>query len=280
MGAPMDGFSHIQNIFLQAVTEYGVKALAAVVFWIVGRRLISFTRKIIRQALGRQDVDATITRYLDATAYVTLNVMLVIGILGFFGIQTITFAALFAAVGVAIGMAWSGLLANFAAGIFLILLRPIKLGDYVTVAGITGTVKEIGLFATCLDTPDNVQTLVGNNKVFSDTIQNYTANAYRRVDLKAPLAGLANHGATIERLREMIAAVPNVLTEPAVQIEILELNLLGPVLAVRACTHNDHYWQVYFDITRIILDTAGAASVPAAAQAALAKQDAESTPAR
>jgi small conductance mechanosensitive channel len=138
---------------------------------------------------GPQKVDATVLRYIHNIVNVTLNILLVIGILGYFGIQTTTFAALLAAAGVAIGMAWSGLLANFAAGAFLIVLRPFKVGDFVCAAGVTGTIKEIGLFATNIVTPDNVLCVVGNNKIFGDTIQNYTANPYRRVDLKAQLAG-------------------------------------------------------------------------------------------
>jgi len=114
-----------------------------------------------------------------------LNIILVVAIRGYFGVETTSFAAILAAAGIAIGMAWSGLLANFAAGAFMVVLRPFKVGDFVTVGGITGTVKEVGLFVTALNTPDNVLTIIGNNKVFSDTIQNFSANPYRRVDLKA-----------------------------------------------------------------------------------------------
>jgi hypothetical protein len=95
-----------------------------------------------------------------------LNIVLVVAILGYFGVETTSFVAILAAAGIAIGMAWGGLLANFAAGAFMIVLRPFKVGDFVTAAGITGTVKEIGLFVTALNTPDNVLTLVGNNKIF------------------------------------------------------------------------------------------------------------------
>src|SRR5262245_30670215 len=110
--------------------------------------------------------------YMVNIVTVMLNIALVLGILGYFGVETTTFAALFAAAGVAIGMAWSGLLGHFAAGAFLIVLRPFKTGDFVTIAGVTGTVREIGLFATAIDTPDNVHTVIGNNKVLSDTIVN------------------------------------------------------------------------------------------------------------
>ncbi|MCH2219750.1 MAG: mechanosensitive ion channel family protein, partial [Dechloromonas sp.] len=159
--------------------------------------------------------------------------------------------------------AWAGLLANFAAGAFLIVLRPFKVGDFVTVAGITGTVTEIGLFATTINTPDNVSTVVGNNKIFGDNIQNFTHNPFRRVDLKCQLAGGADHQAAMALLRDRIAAIPNVLAEPKVDVEILDFTLVGPVLAVRPYCHNDHYWQVYFDTNRMIREALAEAGFPA-----------------
>ncbi|MCY1297545.1 Small-conductance mechanosensitive channel [compost metagenome] len=196
-------------------------------------------------------------RYVGSIISVTLNILLVIGILGYFGVQTTSLAALIAAAGVAIGMAWSGLLANLAAGVFLIVLRPFKVGDVITAGGVTGTVMEIGLFATSINTPDNVLTLVGNNKIFSDNIQNYSHNPFRRVELKAQLSGAADYQAAIALLKQRIATIPNVAEDPAVDVEILEFNLVGPVLAVRPYCHNDHYWQVYFDTNRTIKDALG-----------------------
>ena len=169
--------------------------MAAIAFWVIGRWLIGMVLGMIRSSLEKQKVDPTVLRYIGSVVTVTLNVLLVVGILGYFGIQTTTFAALIAAAGVAIGMAWSGLLANFAAGAFLVVLRPLKVGDFVTVGGVTGTVTELGLFTTTLNTPDNVQTIIGNNKVFGDTIQNFTVNPFRRVDLKCQLSGAADHNA-------------------------------------------------------------------------------------
>ena len=176
--------SRYQDIFITTATDVGLKILAAIAFWMIGRWLIGMVLGMIRASLEKQKVDPTVLRYVGSVVTVTLNVLLVVGILGYFGIQTTTFAALIAAAGVAIGMAWSGLLANFAAGAFIIVLRPLKVGDFVTVAGVTGTVTELGLFTTTLNTPDNVQTIVGNNKVFGDTIQNFSVNPFRRVDLK------------------------------------------------------------------------------------------------
>lgn len=255
--------SRYRELAVQYASEFGIKIIAAILFWVIGRWLIGFALHLIRNALEKQQVDPTILRYLGSIVAVTLNVLLVIGILGYFGIQTATFAALIAAAGVAIGLAWSGLLANFAAGAFLIVLRPIKVGDFVSVAGVTGTVTELGLFATTIDTPDNVQTIIGNNKIFTDTIQNYSSNPFRRVDLKAQLSGAADHRAAMRLLREKVAAIPSVLATPAVEVEILEFNLVGPVLAVRPYCHNDDYWQVYFDVNRCIKESLGEAGFPA-----------------
>jgi len=253
----------IRELIIGYATVFGVKILAALAFWVIGRWLIHFVVRLVQNALARQKVDPTLLRYVGSIVTVTLNVVLVIGILGYFGIQTTTFAALIAAAGVAIGMAWSGLMSNFAAGAFLVVLRPFKVGDFVTIGGVTGTVREIGLFATTLDTPDNVLTVVGNNKIFSDTIQNFTANAYRRVELKAQLAGSTDAMAAVALLKERIGAIPNVLAEPPVDVEILEFTLVGPVLAVRPYCHNDHYWQVYFDSNRVIRESFGQAGFAA-----------------
>lgn len=255
--------SRYQDLLLATATDVGLKVLAAIVFWVVGRWLIGIAVGMVRAALERQKVDPTVLRYVGSIVTVTLNILLVIGILGYFGMQTTTFAALVAGAGIAIGAAWAGLLSNFAAGAFLIVLRPFKVGDFVSVGGVTGTVTEIGLFATTLNTMDNIATVVGNNKIFGDNIQNFTHNPFRRVDLKCQLAGAADHRAAIALLREKIAAIPNVLAVPAVDVEILEFNLVGPVLAVRPYCHNDHYWQVYFETNRILREALAEAGFPA-----------------
>ena len=244
----------------------GLKVLGAFVIFVVGRWLIGAAVRMVQGALTRQKVDPTLLRYVGSIVSVTLNIVLVVGILGYFGVETTTFAALFAAAGVAIGMAWSSLLAHFAAGVFLIVLRPFKTGDFVTLAGITGTIKEIGLFATVLDTPDNLHTTIGNNKVLSDVIVNYSSNAYRRVDLKAQLSGAADIKAVIALLQQKLAAIPNVVKVPAPEVEILEFNLVGPVLAVRPFCHTDHYWQVYFDANDVLKHDLTSFSAPMAAQ--------------
>ena len=239
------------------------KLLGAAVLWLVGRWLISFALSVLSRALAKERFDPTLTRYIRTALSVLLNVALVVAVLGFFGVETTTFAALIAAGGIAIGVAWGGLLANFAAGVFLVILRPFKVGDAVTAAGVSGTVDAIGLFGTTINTADNVQTIVGNNKVFSDTIQNFSANPYRRVDLTATINDAVDHYEAIRLLKARLSAIPNVLETPAPVVDVLEFTPAGPLLCVRPFCANAHYWQVYFDTNRMIREAFGDARFPA-----------------
>ena len=248
------------------LVAFGLKLIGAIVVFIVGRWLISLAMRLMSSAMTRQRVDPTVQRYLVNLVAIALNIVLVVAILGYFGVETTSFAALVAGAGVAIGAAWSGLLGNFASGIFLLVLRPYQVGDYVMVGGIEGTVIEIGLFGTTLDTPDNVKTTVGNTKVIGSDIKNFTANPFRRVDLFAQLAGSADLHRAIALLEKAVATVPNVVAKPSPDIEILEFNEFGPKLAVRPYCNTAHYWQVYFDTNKVIADTLGAAALPAAAR--------------
>ena len=252
----------IQETVVSTATDLGIKVLAAIAFWVIGRWLIGVAVGMVRRALEKQKVDPTVLRYVGSIVTVTLNILLVIGILGYFGVETTSFAALIAALGIAIGAAWGGLLSNFAAGAFILVLRPFKVGDFVEAGEVTGTVRAIGLFTTAIDTPDNVQTHVGNAKVMGGTIRNFTTNPYRRVDLTAQLDHTVDPRDAIRRLKEALPAVANVQKDPAPQVEILGFNDRGTQLAVRPFTHNDHYWQVYFDTNLAIKQTLGAAGYP------------------
>ena len=204
------------------LTTVGLKILGAIAIWMVGRWLISLALRVMGSALTKQKVDPTLIRYLHSTVAALLNIALVIAILGYFGVETTSFAALIAAGGIAIGMAWSGLLSNFAGGVFLVI----------------------------------------NGKIFGNTIQNFSANPYRRVDLLAQLAHGVDPEAAIALLKPALARVPNVMAEPGPDVEILTFNLAGPVLAVRPYCNNEHYWQVYFDTNRLIRDTFARAGFP------------------
>ncbi len=241
----------------------GMKLIGALLLWFIGRMLIKFAIRVMDRALAKKSIEKTVANYLSSVVSVLLNISLVVALLGYFGVQTTTFAALLAAAGFAIGTAWSGLLANFAAGVFLLFLRPFKVGDMITAGGVTGVVEEIGLFATTLNTADNIRTFVGNNKIFSDNIQNFSSNPFRRVDMVAQLNGTVDHNAAMNLLKEGLKRIPNVVPHPEPVVEILNFTELGPVLAVRPFCHNTHYWQVFFDANRLIKDTFGEAGFPA-----------------
>lgn len=245
------------------VLAFGLKVLGALALYIIGRWLIGMVGTLITKSLERQKVEPTIVRYVASTVSVALNILLVVGILGYFGVETTSFAALLAALGIAIGAAWSGLLANFAAGAFILLLRPFKVGDSVLAGDVEGTVRAVGMFTTAIDTADNVLTTVGNGKIMAGTIKNFSHNPHRRVDLTAQLDHTVDPSDAVRRLKEALPKIANVVADPAPDVEILTFNERGPVLAVRPYVHNDHYWQVYFDTNKTIRDTFGAAGYPA-----------------
>ena len=258
----MDVNALVQNASV-TLLALGWKLAGAVALWLVGRWLISYAIRLVGRALDRQQRDVTLTRYAQTALRIVLNIVLIVALLGFFGVETTSFAALLAAGGVAIGVAWGGLLANFAAGVFLVFLRPFKVGDFVTAGGVTGTVDAIGLFGTVINTPDDVHTIVGNNKVFGDTIQNFSANPYRRVDLSAIISNSVDHHDAIRVLKQRLSAIPNVLASPAPDVDILLFTPAGPQLCVRPYCSNKDYWQVYFDTNRLIREAFGEAGFPA-----------------
>ena len=244
----------------------GIRVLEAIAIWIIGRWLIGLALRIIGRGMTKQKIDPTVIRYIQNAVAALLNIVLVIAILNFFGVETTSLAALIAAGGVAIGLAWSGLLANFAAGVFLVILQPFKVGDFVVAGGVMGTVDEIGLFVTSINTLDNIRNIVGNGKIFAEIIQNFTHNPFRRVDLQAQLDHTADVHQVIALLKANLAKIPNVLTNPAPDVEILTFTLAGPVLAVRPYCNNKDYWQVYFDTNKVIRDTGASAGLPAPEQ--------------
>lgn len=248
------------SLFDLYVLPLGWKLIGAIAVWIVGGWVVRLARAAIGRTLLARKVDTTLAGYIEAGANVMLKLLLFIAVLSVLGIETTSFAALLAALGVAIGAAWAGLLANFAAGLFLMVLRPFKVGDMIAAGGVTGDVREIGLLVTAVDTVDNIRVYVGNNKLFSDSIQNFSVNPYRRVDLKAQIAHSVNPYDAIKRLAERVAKIPNVVASPPPCVEVLDFNAMGTVIAVRPFCNNNHYWQVYFDTNKTIVDVCSEAS--------------------
>ncbi|MFM7547980.1 MAG: mechanosensitive ion channel family protein [Cyanobacteriota bacterium] len=250
------------ELLAAVVVPFLFKLLGAIALWLLGGWLIQLATRLIRRMLNRGNLDATVISYLVSILGAVLRVVLVVAILGFFGIQTASFAALLAGAGVAIGAAWSGMLGNFAAGVFLQIFRPINVGDYICAGGVEGTVDEVGMFVTSITAPDNAQHFVGNAKLFGDNIVNYSLHPFRRVELVAQLDNAADVARAIALLKEGLQRVPNQYDGKPAEVEVLEFSERGPRLAVRPYTHTNHYWQVYFDTNRMIVDVLSDAGFP------------------
>jgi len=230
------------------------KVAGAVMIWLAGRWAVKALRAALRRVMRLRRLDPTLAIYIDTGAGVVLQLLVLIAVLGVLGVETTSFAALLAAAGIAIGAAWSGLLSNFAAGLFLLTFRPFKVGDSISAAGVVGRVREIGLFVTTIDTQDNVLTFVGNNKLFSENLQNFSSNPYRRVDLTASVPATLDVTGTMDKLDRRLRAIPNVLRDPEPLVQILALNPSSVALSVRPFCRPDDYWQVFFDANRAIVE--------------------------
>jgi small conductance mechanosensitive channel len=263
---PAPDGGHLMPEFINAampqIIDVAKMIIGALIAFIIGRWVIGKLVGLTQKGLDRQKLDPTLARYVVSLVAIILNVFLIIAILSIFGVETTSFAALIAAMGLAIGAAWSGMLSNFAAGVFLILFKPFKVGDFVTAGGVTGTIMEIGMFATTINTLANVKTIVGNGKIAGDTIENYSANSFRAVDLRAQLAHGVSPADAIARLKPLLPGIANVLADPAPVLEIAGFNERGTELVVRPFCHNDHYWQVLFDTNKLVADTFGKAGYP------------------
>lgn len=261
------------DIGLLLGADIGSKILGAIALWIVGRLVIRTVLRLLDRTTKFRKIDETLARYLHSVASVLLNILLVITVLGVFGVQTFTFAGILAAAGVAIGMAWSGLLANLAAGIFMIVLHPFRVGDVVTVAGVTGIVHSIGLFVTSIDTFDNERTFLGNNKIFGEIIKNHSENPVARLNITVQLPHGADVHKVIEVLKEKLASAPHVVASPAPFIEMTGMTLAGPVLVAHPYIESAKYPLALAAAHLVVYDEVSKLGYPAPAQAVVLRED-------
>jgi small conductance mechanosensitive channel len=261
----MAGVFNFGILLNEYLVPFGLKILAAIAIWIIGSMLINGFARLARRALNLRRLDPTLANYAISTIHVVLRIVLVMAILEVCGIPTTSFAALIGAAGVAIGVAWSGLLANFAAGIFLVVLHPFKVGDTITAAGQTGTVTEIGLFMTILTTDNNLRVYIGNNKLFGDNIINFNVNDSRRVDQRCQIASSVNPAEAIALLTERVSRIPNVQPAPAPSVSIVEFNAMGTLLAIRLFAPTPKFGEVNNETNAAIAETARISAWPAPA---------------
>jgi small conductance mechanosensitive channel len=233
-------------------TTYGLKIIGAILLLILGRIAAGLARKIVKRMLDRTKTDPTIVSFVGSFTYVLILTFVVLAALAQFGVQTASFIAILGAAGFAVGFALQGSLANFAAGILVLVLRPYKVGDYIDAAGVAGTVMEIKLFTTVLATPDNIKIMVPNGKIYGDIIKNISAYDTRRVDL---VVGIG-YGSSIPKAHEVLTSLiredTRILPDPAPQIAVSELADSSVNLVVRPWVRKEDYWPVKLDLTRKI----------------------------
>lgn len=231
---------------------YGVRVLAALAIFLIGRMVAGAVKKVLVRTLEKGNVDKTLVSFVASLTYVALMAFVIIAALGKLGVQTASFVAILGAAGLAVGLALQGSLANFAAGVLMIIFRPFKVGDYIEGGGVAGTVEEISIFTTHLKSPDNRVIIVPNAKITSDNIVNYSAKEIRRVDLTVGVS----YGDDIDKVKDILRDILNsdgrVLSDPEPTIALFELADSSVNFVVRPWVKSGDYWGFYFDVHETI----------------------------
>jgi small conductance mechanosensitive channel len=244
----------------ELLTVFGLKILAALAILILGRWVAKFLSSILKKVMTKSNVDATLVKFIHNLTYVALLVFVVLAALGQLGIQTTSFIAVIGAAGLAVGLALQGSLANFAAGVLMIIFRPFKVGDLIEGAGVTGTVEEIQIFTTQLKTPDNKTIIIPNAKISGDNITNYSTKGTRRVDLVIGIGYDDDIDKAKKIMADVMAQDERILKDPPPNIAVAELADSSVNFVVRPWVKAEDYWNVYSDITENIkkrLDSEG-----------------------
>jgi len=231
------------------LTEYGFKVIGALIIFIVGRWLAKIISRWIETALIKSRVDKTLAKFVKNLSHIVLLIFVVIAAVAPLGVETTQFAVVLGAAGLAIGLALQGSLANFASGFLMIIFRPFKVGDFIEAAGVKGTVKEIRIFNTIVNTPDNIRVIIPNAQITGGNILNYTTNGTRRVDL---VIGVSYED-DLKKAKTIIEGVlvqdERVLQDPKPNVAVFELGDSSVNFVVRPWVNSADYWDTYFDMT-------------------------------
>jgi small conductance mechanosensitive channel len=233
----------------EILTVYGLRVVAAIVIFIVGRWVALGVAKLIKRIMIKSNVDKTLVTFVRNLSYIALLAFVVIAALNQLGIQTASFIAVLGAAGLAIGLALQGSLGNFAAGVLMIIFKPFKVGDFIEGAGVAGTVEKIEIFTTQLKSPDNKTIIVPNGKMTGDNITNFTVKGTRRVDFVFGIGYEDDIDKARSIIKEIIDKDERVMKEPEPMIVVSELADSSVNLTVRAWTSAQDYWSFYFDTT-------------------------------
>lgn len=232
--------------------DIGGRIISAAIIYFIGRILISLIKKFIAKVLVKRNIDAGIQSFVRSLVNILLTVLLVVAVIGKLGVETTSFAALLASAGVAIGMALSGNLQNFAGGLVILLLRPYKVGDWIESQGVSGTVREIQIFHTILTTADNKVIYIPNGALSSGTVINYSKEDTRRVDWVIGVEYGEDYNKVEETVRRIIAADKRILNTPEPFLALHALADSSVNVVIRVWVKSQDYWGVYFDMNRII----------------------------
>lgn len=235
--------------------EVGKNLLGAIIIYIVGRFIIKQLGRLLARILEKRKLEISVQTFLRSLVSILLNLILAFAIVSRLGVETTSFAALLASAGVAIGMALSGNLSNFAGGLIILVFKPFKVGDYIEGQNANGTVREIQIFHTILTTVDNKVIYVPNGALSSNAITNYSKQETRRAEW---VFGV-EYGEDFEKvkavLQRIIDADPRILKDPAPMIALGALSASSVDIKVRAWAKTADYWDVYFDMNKIVYDT-------------------------
>jgi len=237
---------------IDTLMDYVPQLLAAIAVFVIGRWVARFITGMIIRACRRAKVDETLLGFMQNVIYLMLLIVVCIASLGCLGVDTTSLSAILAAAGFAVGMALQGTLGNIASGVMLVVFKPFKVGDYVELAGTSGTVVEIQMFSTILLTPDNVRLVVPNGNITGGAISNYSAENRRRIDLVIGCGYNDDLKAVRQFLEEALTVEKRILQDPAPVIAVAELGDSSVNFVVRPWVSSADYWAVKFDLTEYI----------------------------
>lgn len=241
-------YKHLLTEVAQEAGWIVLKIVLALIIYFIGKQLIKWVIRIMEKAFVRHKVEVSLRSFLRSLVKALLMIMLVFAIVQTLGINTSSFLALFASAGLAIGMALSGTLQNFAGGVILLILRPYKVGDYIEAQGQSGTVESIGLFSTCLKTPDHQTIYVPNNAIATSIIDNYSQSDIRRVDWTLSISYGDDVDVARREILAMLTADSRVLTDTPPVVYVQNLGESSVKLSIRAWVANGDYWSLFFDM--------------------------------
>ena len=254
--AALTGLSSEELIqaFFSFCLSFGVKIIKVFFVWVIGRWITKRLVSVAKILMEKRNTNVTVRTFVASLIDVVLLILLIVMIIGIFGIDTSSFIALFASAGVAVGMALSGTLQNFAGGVMILLFRPYKVGDYIEAQGQSGTVKEIQIFNTVLKTPDNKIILVPNGAMSTGIVNNYSAEQLRRVDFSFPISYGDDYETAKAFIEELIVADARILKDPAHFIALGSFGASSVNITVRVWTTQADYWNVYFDMNQKVYE--------------------------